>query len=270
MKKEIDRLQGTWSISSLELDGRPMPAMGTIVVKGSRFTTSAMGEDYSGTISVDGNKTPNTFDLKFTSGPEKGNTNYGIYELDGDTWKICLSITGKDRPTDFASQPGSGHALEILQREKPGKKKKAAAAGKTAAGKAARGRQSDVAPADETAPELGGEWAMASCVINGQALDAGVLRFGKRVAKRNEVTVFMAGRALMKARFSVDRKKSPTTIDYVLLLPPNEGKSQLGIYELEGDTLKTCFSTPGQGRPGDFQSVPGDGRTSTVWKLVKK
>src|SRR5205807_1617746 len=83
---------------------------------GTKFTTAAMGSTYDGTLSLDVTKKPKRFDLKFTKGPEKGNTSLGIYELDGDTWKICLGLTGKSRPTKFATKPGSGHALETLKR----------------------------------------------------------------------------------------------------------------------------------------------------------
>ena len=47
------------------------------------------------------------------------------------------------------------------------------------------------------------------------------------------------------------------------------GKKQLGIYEVEGDTFKACFSKPGDERPTDFTSKPGDGRTVSVWKREK-
>jgi len=47
---------------------------------------------------------------------EKGNTNPGIYELDADTWKICIATRGAVRPSSFASSPGSGFALETLMR----------------------------------------------------------------------------------------------------------------------------------------------------------
>jgi hypothetical protein len=42
----------------------------------------------------------------------------GIYELDGDTYKLCGDMQGKSRPTEFAVKPGSGFVLEVLKREK--------------------------------------------------------------------------------------------------------------------------------------------------------
>jgi uncharacterized protein (TIGR03067 family) len=127
MATDLKKLQGTWLITALELDGNKMGAgmlgESKIIVKGDRFTTISMGATYEGNIRVDEKKKPKVFDLKFTAGPEKGNTSFGIYELDGDTWKICLTITGKARPKKFATSPGSGTALEILERSAAAKSK---------------------------------------------------------------------------------------------------------------------------------------------------
>jgi hypothetical protein len=48
------------------------------------------------------------------------------------------------------------------------------------------------------------------------------------------------------------------------------GKTQHGIWVLEGNRLTTCFGAPGQPRPTEFASVPGDGRTLTVWTPAGK
>ena len=59
--------------------------------------------------------------MVFDVGPEKGNTSLGIYEIENDTWKICLTTRGNNRPKKFATEPGTGHACEVLKREKPGR-----------------------------------------------------------------------------------------------------------------------------------------------------
>ena len=69
---------------------------------------------YKGTFSIDPSKKPKTIDVKFREGPEKGNTSLGIYELDGDDLKLCLSVTTKERPTEFSAKPKSGHGFEVL------------------------------------------------------------------------------------------------------------------------------------------------------------
>jgi len=120
--EDLEQLQGTWYIVTLEVEGARLApsafAGAHVVIAGNNFKSIAMGAKYSGTIEVDPNTDPKTFRLKFLDGPEKGNTNNGIYQLVGDTWQFCLSMTGGPAPTDFATAPKSGHALEVLNREK--------------------------------------------------------------------------------------------------------------------------------------------------------
>ena len=66
---------------------------------------------------------------------------------------------------------------------------------------------------------------------------------------------------MVQAHYSVDRSRVPMTMDYLLA----GGRKQYGIWSLEGNRLTTCFGAPGQERPTEFASLPGDGRTLTVW-----
>lgn len=122
MKEELEKLQGTWNVVSLEIEGMKMEEAAfkgaKIVVKGDIFTTTSMGVVYKGILSVNSAKSPQTLDLLFTEGPEKVNTSLAIYELEGDTWKLCLTVSGNNRPKEFVTKPGSGHALETLKLEK--------------------------------------------------------------------------------------------------------------------------------------------------------
>ena len=59
-----------------------------------------------------------TMDIISTEGPNKGKTFLAIYELDGDTLKVCYDLTGKSRPTEFKTQKGVLHFLVTYQRAK--------------------------------------------------------------------------------------------------------------------------------------------------------
>lgn len=117
---------------------------------------------------------------------------------------------------------------------------------------------------------LEGEWTMESGEIDGQAMPEEMRKTAKRAVKDRETTVTVGGQMFMKAKFVVDPSKKPKTIDYTMTGGPTAGKTQLGIYELDGDTVKFCFSAPGKDRPTDFTTKEGSGRTLSVWKRAKK
>ena len=273
MADDLDRLQGTWHIVSLETDGRKMaPATfgaSTIALKGKKFVTASMGAEYEGTIELDAAKRPKQFTLKFTKGPEKGQASLGLYKLSGDTWTICLTTGEASRPKKFRTTAGSGLALQTLKR------------GQADAAQPTRPRSSRMAataspPATTasapTAPdnELAGEWAMVSYINDGRPLDDSFVKFCRRVTRGNETTVFAADRVMMSARFTLDASASPPRIDYFSGKNTRGKPSQLGIYEIRGDRLAICMAPKGRPRPTTLTSQAGDGRTLTVWNLIKR
>jgi uncharacterized protein (TIGR03067 family) len=116
---------------------------------------------------------------------------------------------------------------------------------------------------------LQGEWSMVSGSADGQQMPDEMRKQMKRVCKGEEATTTMGGRIFLKAKISLDPSKTPKTIDYRMIEGPTKGKTQLGIYEINGDLFKACFAKPGVERPADFSSKPGDGRTLSVWKREK-
>jgi uncharacterized protein (TIGR03067 family) len=125
-------------------------------------------------------------------------------------------------------------------------------------------------PAKNDQAQLQGEWVMVSGQRDGQAFPENLLTSFKRVAKGDETTVTMGDQIFLKAKFALDPSKKPKTIDYSVTGGPYAGKTQLGIYECDGDQVKFCFSTPGKNRPTDFTTKQNDGRTLSTWKRAKK
>lgn len=117
---------------------------------------------------------------------------------------------------------------------------------------------------------LEGEWTKASGERDGAKLPDDFLKNSKRTLKGNELTVIVGGQLFMKATLVIDPSKKPKTMDYDITDGPNKGKKQLGIYEVDGDTAKFCFTSPGGERPTDFASKEGSGRILSVWKRSKK
>jgi uncharacterized protein (TIGR03067 family) len=266
MPRNLDGLQGSWTITSLVLDGQPLPAAllagGRITIQGDRFVSTGMGAEYSGTLVLDTTKRPRHLDMKFETGPEEGNTNPCIYELAGDTLKLCIATRGAVRPSSFRSPPGSGIASETLVR----------GGALLAAAAPAPRRAKAVAPAKadgEPATEFEGEWRMVSGTMAGQRMDDDTLKWVKRVTRGRQTTVYAGPQVMMAFEFTTDASRSPNTIDYAHTAGVHKGKEQHGIYELAASRLTILMAAPGQPRPTRIDAPPGNGGTLTVWKRAK-
>ena len=69
----------------------------------------------AGTIKLDLATKPWRMDATRTKGSPRGRTYMGIYSLEGDTLKWCVSLPGGKRPRDFATR--DGQFLLILKRQ---------------------------------------------------------------------------------------------------------------------------------------------------------
>ena len=112
--------------------------------------------------------------------------------------------------------------------------------------------------------QLQGAWTMVSGSADGQPMPEEMRKEMKRLCKGDELTVMMGERIFLKAKFTIDPSMKPKTIDYDMTEGFSKGKKQLGIYELNGDTFKACFNSPGAERPAEFKA--GDGLTLSEWK----
>jgi uncharacterized protein (TIGR03067 family) len=263
MRDDLELIQGSWAVSELQMEGQTisggMLANARVEITGNRFSSLGMGTVYEGTVVLDVSAVPKQLNMKFDAGPEKGNTNLGIYELKGDTWKICLSTRSELRPTEFSAPAGSGFVFETLTRSEATSSKKEKSPSPQAAVAKAKTDTSIVS-------EFEGEWSMVSAVMDGIPMDPSAVQWVKRVTHGSETTVYAGPQVMMKMEFTFDASKAPKTIEYVNTAGSNKGKTQQGIYEFEDDLLKLCVAAPGKPRPAQFQSDRGDGRTFTVWR----
>jgi hypothetical protein len=78
---------------------------------------------------IAGRKSEATYELRSSANPkqieltENGVSKPGIYDLQGDTLRLCICQANNQRPTAFDTQPGSLEIVFILKRFRPGEEK---------------------------------------------------------------------------------------------------------------------------------------------------
>src|SRR5262249_23193453 len=118
-KQELDKLQGSWILESVETKGRELPkekiarnvlviredklAGKVLVIGGDKFT-SMSGEKVlaEATIKVDPTKSPKWIDQTFKNKEGKLVVRPGIYELTGDTLRLAFD---RERPKELKTTP---------------------------------------------------------------------------------------------------------------------------------------------------------------------
>jgi uncharacterized protein (TIGR03067 family) len=76
------------------------------------------GNPDRGTYIIDSASKPKSMTIPGTEGPNHGKTFPAIYELKGDTLRICYDLSGAKRPTEFKSVAGMKLYLVTYNRKK--------------------------------------------------------------------------------------------------------------------------------------------------------
>jgi uncharacterized protein (TIGR03067 family) len=122
-KRDVQKLQGTWTVVSAEREGQPLDRIkgNKLTLKGDRFTIKTKTVELTGTFRLDPAKKPKAMDWMHEADALRDKTWQSIYLLEGGSLKICYAEadSGKDRPTEFATTEGSGLQLVVLKRDEP-------------------------------------------------------------------------------------------------------------------------------------------------------
>jgi uncharacterized protein (TIGR03067 family) len=122
-KGDAKALEGTWLPTMAELAGEKFPDEGlksiTLTLSGSSYTVMVGKATDKGTVKLDPGKKPKTLDITGTEGPNKGKTFLAIYELKGDTLRVCYDLSGKARPEEFKTKADTQLFLVTYKRKKP-------------------------------------------------------------------------------------------------------------------------------------------------------
>jgi uncharacterized protein (TIGR03067 family) len=102
---------------------------------------------------------------------------------------------------------------------------------------------------------LEGTWQAVRLLKGKEAAPKDLIEQISLVVEDDLIKMMVKNKVVAQARFKVDPTKKPRQIDVTDLTGPNKDKVSLGIYELEGTKLKTCFFVDGAGsnkRPTSF------------------
>ena len=130
----------------------------------------------------------------------------------------------------------------------------------------------DVAKKD-TAPNdiaFHGVWQLSSGEVDGKVLSETQLKGGKLVLKDDKYTVTLPNIGTVTGTQKLGATQELRTIDITDESGSHQGKTCLGIYDLNGDEFRAVFASPGGARPSKFETKPESGQWMHVWKRIKE
>jgi len=119
---DTQTIEGSWTPVKAELGGQPLSEavlkMITLKLTNGKYEVFVGEAPDRGTYVVDSSTKPKSMTVNGTDGPNQGKTFPSIYELEGDSLRICYDLSGKKRPTEFKSVPGTKLYLVTYARKK--------------------------------------------------------------------------------------------------------------------------------------------------------
>ena len=114
---------------------------------------------------------------------------------------------------------------------------------------------------------LQGTWQLVDAESGGRPVPKRQIEGVKLVISGTQLKLESGGES-STGTFTIDPAKKPKTIDSTINFDGDRGKT-LGIYALDGDTLKLCCSIDGKTRPKALATTPTEAVTLWTYKRAK-
>jgi uncharacterized protein (TIGR03067 family) len=113
-----------------------------------------------------------------------------------------------------------------------------------------------------------GTWIPTKAELGGKAFPDEVTKTIKLEIKDDKYTVTV-GKQVDKGTVKLNKTAKPKELDIAGTEGPNKGKTILGIYERDGDTLRVCYDLGGKNRPTEFKTTEGTQQLLITYKKEK-
>ncbi len=120
---DLKAMEGRWTVEAMEAGGKAVDSADlakalAVTIAGDHYELMTDEGPDGGTLKLDETQNPKTMDATDTEGIEVGKLIRAIYELSGDTLRVCYAVDGSARPTEFATKEDSPLLLVTYKREK--------------------------------------------------------------------------------------------------------------------------------------------------------
>ena len=116
---DLKAMEGKWKVEAAEAGGKALESEDMkeliVTITGDRYEVQVKDKTDRGSLKLDETQNPKLMDATDTEGEDAGKVIKAIYELKGDTLRVCY---GAERPKEFATKEDAAVLLITYRREK--------------------------------------------------------------------------------------------------------------------------------------------------------
>lgn len=120
---EWKKLVGTWEVAELEAGGQKVPddnkpSIKLVIKADKAYEVVTSDSTVKGPLRLNLKEKPKHMDIEIAEGENQGKVYKAIYELDGEKLRICVDISGENRPKEFKTEQGAPVVLIVWKQVK--------------------------------------------------------------------------------------------------------------------------------------------------------
>jgi len=119
---DLKAMEGKWKVEKAEAGGKEIESDDlksmVVTITGNRYEVLIKDKMDAGTLKLDETQKPKTMDATDTEGDDVGKVIKAIYEISGDTLRVCYAADAGERPSECATKEDAPVVMITYKREK--------------------------------------------------------------------------------------------------------------------------------------------------------